>query len=160
MITFLLATMIGQDQLPTTPISAEISQLAFFAGHWQGTRGDAWVEEWWSAPRDNIMMGSFRMHSKGKLVFTESIRLSITEKSVEMGLKHFSTDFTGWEEKNETTTFVLTAVKPNQAIFYHPDEKGNSWIIYTRKGDEMTASLQHSADTPPESQLFKFRLVK
>ncbi|MBX3113278.1 MAG: hypothetical protein KF836_01815 [Fimbriimonadaceae bacterium] len=152
--------MIGQDQLPTTPISAEIDQLAFFAGHWQGTRGDAWVEEWWSAPKDNIMMGSFRMHSKGKLAFSESIRLSITENSVEMGLKHFSTDFTGWEEKNETTTFVLTAVKPNQAIFYHPDEKANSWIIYTRKGDEMTASLQRSADTPPESQLFKFRLVK
>ncbi|QYK52856.1 MAG: hypothetical protein KF824_11405 [Fimbriimonadaceae bacterium] len=160
MITFLLATMIGQDQLPTIPISAEINQLAFFAGHWQGTRGDAWVEEWWSAPKDDILMGSFRMHSKGKLVFSESIRLSITEKTVEMGLKHFSPDFTGWEEKNETTKFALTAIKSNQAIFYHADEKGSSWLIYTRDGDEMIASLQRSANTPPESQLFKFHLVK
>lgn len=152
--------MIEQPQLPTKPITAEIQQLEFFAGHWLGAQGDNWVEEWWSSPKDNHMMGSFRMHTKGKLTFSESIRLTVTEKTVEMGIKHFSTDFTGWEEKNETTTFSLTAIKPNQATFCSTDEKGSSWLIYTRKGDEMTASLQRTAETPPESQLFKFRLVK
>lgn len=164
MITFLLTALadesLPRQGLPTQPISAKIQDLEFFAGHWQGTRGETWVEEWWSLAKDNVMMGSFRMHSKGKLTFTESMRLTEDAGTITMGIKHFSTDFSGWEEKNELTSFALTEIKVGRAVFHQKDEKGSRWIVYVRKGDEMTASLQSSAEAPADDMLFKFKLVE
>jgi hypothetical protein len=56
------------------------------------------------------MVGHFRLVKDGKPVFYELLTLLEVEGSVEMRLKHFNADMTGWEEKADYLTFKLTKI--------------------------------------------------
>ena len=152
----LLSLLLSQTSPSKEPVKAKIEQLAFMIGHWEGTRGTAWCEEIWTAPRDGIMQASFRLHQDGKLVFSESERLVQEGDHVAMHIKHFRTDFTGIEEQNKTTDFILTAVGENTATFYQVDDKGGFFLSYERKGNTTQAWLHRDGKKPAEDQIYKF----
>ena len=97
--------------------TATLSDLAWLAGHWQGPGLGGISEEVWTAPMGGSMMGSFRLVRGDSVIFYEILSLVEAEGSLEMRLKHFNADLTGWEEKAEVRSFPLVRLTPTEAFF-------------------------------------------
>ena len=87
-----------------------MADFSWMAGAWTGQGLGGQVDEVWSAPAGGTMVGHFRLVKDGKPVFYEILTLLEVEGSVEMRLKHFNADMTGWEEKADYLTFKLTKI--------------------------------------------------
>ncbi|MFP5380212.1 MAG: DUF6265 family protein [Vicinamibacteria bacterium] len=67
-------------------------------------------------------MGMFRVVRKDEagrdaLYFYEFMNLVETGGTLELRIKHFNADFTGWEEKDRHVTFRLARVEPDAVYF-------------------------------------------
>jgi hypothetical protein len=102
------------------PGAARIADFTFLVGSWRG-RGieQAEAEEIWAQPAGGQMMGVFRQFKPdGTPRFYEFMLLTEVEASVELRLKHFNPDATGWEEKDKYVRFRLAKVEPAAAWFH------------------------------------------
>ncbi len=97
--------------------AASIDQVAWVAGHWHGEAFGGQVEEVWSKPAGGAMMGMFRLVQGGEVGFYEILTLLEEEGSLVFRLKHFNSDLTGWEEKDETVSMPLVALEDGIAFF-------------------------------------------
>lgn len=91
-------------------------------GTWRGDGLGGATEESWSAPAAGAMMGMFRVVRKDEagrdaLYFYEFMNLVETGGTLELRIKHFNADFTGWEEKDRHVTFRLARVEPDAVYF-------------------------------------------
>ena len=102
---------------PKARTAAQIEQLDWLAGTWQGTGLGGECEEWWGQPRNARMQGAFRFDQKDKLVFSEHFVMSEEAGSLVLKLKHFSGDFKGWESQDECQEFRLVAIEGKEARF-------------------------------------------
>ncbi len=101
------------------PPSAEIADLAWLAGEWTGTGiNGAPAHEAWLSPTGDTMVGLFVQEvPDGGIMFTEHMYIREAEGSLQVNLKHFNPDLTGWEERDEMVTFRLVAIEPCAAFF-------------------------------------------
>jgi hypothetical protein len=115
------------------PPPATIDDMAWLAGVWggEGLGGDN--EEIWSAPRNGVMMGMYRMLKDGEPVFYELLTLSEVDGSLELRLKHFHPDLRGWEERDESLAFPLVAMRDGRICF--------EGMTFEPRGDEVTVYL-------------------
>lgn len=97
--------------------AATIDQIAWIEGHWTGEAFGGEIEEVWSAPAGGAMMGMFRLIQGDEIGFYELMTLLEEEGSLAFRLKHFNSDLTGWEEKEETVTMRLIALEEHIAFF-------------------------------------------
>jgi hypothetical protein len=96
---------------------ATIDSIAWLAGSWVGEGLGGEVEEIWSAPSAGSMMGGFKLLQQGEVAFYELILIREVEGSLVLELKHFNSDLTGWEEKNDMVTFRLVKVDGDSVYF-------------------------------------------
>jgi len=155
--SLILAALLGQTIPPKEPLNARLDSLTFMAGTWEGTRGASWIEEVWTAPRDGLMHGSFRLHENGKLVRSESERLIQDGENVVFHIRHFDADFKPFEGNNAFASFVLVAVGENNASFYQKDDRGGFWLSYERNGDTTQAWLHRDGKKPKNELIFNFK---
>lgn len=100
------------------PAAATLADFAWLAGHWKGTGfGGAQLEEIWTAPDGASMCGLFRMTRDGRAQVYEFVLLVPVGGSVEMRLKHFTSELRGWEEKDKWVTFRLVKRTPTELFF-------------------------------------------
>ena len=99
------------------PFSAEIEDVQWLAGQWKGEALGGVVEEIWSNPAGNAMMGSFRLVINDTVRFYEFQLIQEVEGSLVVKVKHFNEDLTGWEEKDEYISFTLVKTENNRAYF-------------------------------------------
>ncbi|MCZ7602398.1 MAG: hypothetical protein C4543_05675 [Ignavibacteriales bacterium] len=83
----------------------KIENLNWLEGTWTSEKWGGIVEEYWSAPNGNSIIGMFRLINEGKVQFTEHWILSEYDGNLALRLRHFNPDFTGWEEKDEYLEF-------------------------------------------------------
>ena len=62
-------------------------------------------------------MGMFRLVNDDKVNFYELMVLEESEGSLVLRVKHFSSDFKAWEEKEESLSFRLVRLGDKQAFF-------------------------------------------
>ena len=122
----------------TSP-SARVTDFAWLEGHWQAEALGGNAEEIWSPPAAGTMVGMFRLVKDGEAAFYEIFTLTEEDETVLLRLKHFNSDLTGWEEKDETVDFPLVAFNKDQAWF--------DGLTYQRRGpDEIQVYLaMHTA---------------
>ena len=99
------------------PPPAALADVAWIAGHWQGEALGGAVEEIWSAPAGDSMMGMFRLVADGQAAFYELMVIRQSGESLILQLKHFHGDLKGWEERDETVDFPLVALAEDRAWF-------------------------------------------
>lgn len=104
---------LGDNKSP----KATLADIAWLSGHWRGEAFGGITEEIWSPPLGDSMMGSFKLVSEGKTSFYEICQLVEENGSLSFRLKHFNSDLTGWEEKNEREEFPLVKVEKNAVYF-------------------------------------------
>ena len=125
-IFFLLfsISIIAQEEANTLELSegqnspvASLSDVYWIQGHWTGEALGGQVEEIWSPPLGESMMGSFKLVQDGKVKFYEIITISEVGQTLIMRLKHFDPNLKGWEEKDETVDFKLVKLSPGKVFF-------------------------------------------
>jgi hypothetical protein len=105
-----------RDSATVSP-PASIDDVAWLAGGWRGTGLGGEAAETWMEPSGGAMPGVFRVVRDGQVVFYEMMALVEHEGSLELRLKHFNADMTGWEDKEEMVTFRLIRVDPDAIYF-------------------------------------------
>ncbi|MFW5698132.1 MAG: DUF6265 family protein [Fimbriimonadaceae bacterium] len=162
---FLIATMPLEPTFqpgnlpPMEPTASfELEDVAWMTGGWSGTMGEHQVEEHWSEPAGRQMMGMFRWLNGDSIQFYEFMTLAQTDTGVELRIKHFNDDLSGWEEKDAYVSFTLTSVAPNQAAFLQQNTDPVKWLVYERNGEDMIAYfLTEDQEAPGEG--FRFRRI-
>lgn len=96
---------------------ANINDVAWISGYWQGEIWGGQSEEIWSAPLAGSMMASFKFAAEQQVKFYELITLFEQDGSLVLRLKHFSSELKGWEEKDQYMEFKLVKLEPQAAYF-------------------------------------------
>ena len=119
---------------------ANINQVEWITGKWEGKALGGIVEENWSTPMGGAMMGNFRLINKS-VSFYEIMIIREFESSLQLRLKHFNADLTGWEEKNQTVDFPLIELTDSMAYFdgltfeLLDDQHLNVYVVLDQEGD-------------------------
>tara|TARA_R110002012_G_scaffold61085_1_gene160171 strand:- start:64540 stop:65031 length:492 start_codon:yes stop_codon:yes gene_type:complete len=142
-------------QLPEGQSSpkANLEDVSWIEGHWQGEAFGGIADEIWSAPMGNSMMFVFRLVNDDKVYFYESGHIQQLDDSIILQLKHFDGNMKGWEEKDETIDFKLVKLEPNKVYFEGltmekiSDDQMNVWVLIEEGGNQ-------------EEVLFAYKRVK
>ena len=135
--------------------NARVESLAWLAGRWTGEGLDGQIEEVWSPPAGDAMLGYFRLVKDGKPVFYEVMTLLEVDGSVELRLKHVNPDMTGWEEKNGFVTFRLVKHDATGAYF--------SGLTFRRINPDLMEgylALRNRTDAAVREEKFVYRRAK
>ena len=97
--------------------AAVIEDVAWLAGSWAGEAFGGRFEDVWSEPSAGTMMGMYKVIQDGAPAFYELQLIVEQDGSLAWLVKHFSTDFTAWEEKDEYVTFPLVRLTEDTAYF-------------------------------------------
>ncbi len=124
------------DQAVSKSSSASLADLAWIQGHWILERNGDLLEEIWSAPEGNSMMGMFRWVKKGgKVWLFELMTISQEGNKVLYRFRHFGGDLKAWEEKEKPLSFQLKSVAENEAIFEGLPEQKMRRYRFQKQGE-------------------------
>ncbi len=123
--------------------AATLEDAAWLAGSWTGTAFGKRFEEHWNPPSAGSMVGLFKLFDDKGVSFYEILLLTVEDGTLSLKVKHFSADFTAWEEKGDYVNFKLVA-KEDDALhfggisFYRRDDSNIDGYIVMKNGEEIT----------------------
>ena len=107
---------------------ADIADLAWLEGCWEGTGFGATVSECWMGASGGRLTGMFQIVDEDGQQLSEIFVLDEFEDGPAIRLKHFHPDMTGWEAQDEYVVFELIETGEDYALFdgltYRRDEAG------------------------------------
>ncbi len=107
--------MVSEDNMSAP--KATLQDVSKISGYWRGQAFGGIVEEIWSDSLGNSMMFSFKLVIDGTIKFYEVVGITESNNTLLLQLKHFNSDFKGWEEKEETVDFKLVKTEKNSIFF-------------------------------------------
>jgi len=125
----------------------QLSDLEWISGNWKGENGEFSIEEQWSGISSESMMGMFRMIRSDSPVFYEFMTLTGTNERIEMRIKHFSADLTGWEDKEKHILFSLEEIHDSKAVFRKELIESDVQLIYERKENNLVVILKKEKES-------------
>jgi len=136
------------DELGTsdTPPAARIADVAWIAGRWTLAKGDGLLEELWSAPEGDCMMGVFRWIRNGKVWIYELLTIREENGSLAFRFRHFGNDMNAWEEKDKPISYGLNSLSQNEVIFENTDSEKARRYIFRKTDDGMLVRLESEKD--------------
>ena len=97
---------------------ATLQDVKWLVGSWKGTAFGSQFEEVWNPESAGTMVGMFKLFDEEKGVSFYELMLLIEENnSLSLLVKHFSADFTAWEEKKDFVKFKLVKIEPDAVHF-------------------------------------------
>jgi hypothetical protein len=147
----------GQDKFENTLLfdetagspKADLSVVAWIAGHWRGEAFGGVAEEIWTPPLGDSMMAAFKLSVNDQVKFYELETISEQGDTLILRLKHFSSDMHGWEEKEETVDFKLVKVTDDKVYFDGmtfeniSDDEMNVYVIIEDEGEEQETRFNY-----------------
>lgn len=127
---------------PENRPAATLNDVSWLVGNWSGEAFGNTFEESWNPPSAGSMIGFFKLMDGDDVVFYELLLLVEEEGSLSLKVKHFSSDFTAWEDKADYVTFRYIksdddAVHFSGISFYRIDEDTMDGYIVFRSGEEV-----------------------
>ena len=126
---------------------ASIEDVSWLVGNWKGEGFGGIVEESWSPVLGGTMMGMFRLVNDDKVNFYELMVLEESEGSLVLRVKHFSSEFEAWEEKEESLSFRLVRLGDKQAFFSNltiqrvDEETLHTYLVMRSKDEKVSEKL-------------------
>jgi len=146
---------------PRTPVVASPADLAWLAGEWSGRFGDDAVEEYWSSPSHETIVGCFRWFSGSVCRFYEIIAIERWEEGVVMLIKHFDPGLVGWEERETAMVFDLVRLDAGEAVFLKRGSDPPLWLVYRKPvHDEMIVCFAGPDGDAPTERTFHYRRAR
>jgi hypothetical protein len=143
-------------RVKTVPIHAEIASLAWMSGLWQSEQDTTWTEEFWSIPKDMVMLGTARLHNQTGLVHTDLTWFIEDERKVHSQFRRFDKKFRPFSHLIEPIRFDLVEIRDNYAVFYCSEPDSNAWMVYERKGSSLHGTFYFGDDL---NVMYAYRLV-
>ena len=140
------------DETAGSP-KADLSVVAWIAGHWQGEAFGGVAEEIWTPPLGDSMMAAFKLVVNGQVKFYELETILEQGDSLVLKLKHFSSKLHGWEEKEETVDFKLVKITDDRAYF-------DGMTFENVSDDEMNVYVLTGDEGVEQETKFNYRKVK
>jgi len=127
--------------------AATLQDVDWMVGDWVGEAFGNTFEEVWNPPSAGSMVGMFKVLDGDQVEFYELLLLLEEEGSLSILVKHFSADFTAWEEKDDYVRFRLVKLEDNAVHF-------SGISFYRISNDEIHAYLVlHNSDKRWEEKL-------
>lgn len=120
-------------------------ELRWMSGHWrQVGPGDSWAEEYWTEPRDDIMLGT-GLSGKGlKVTGFEFMRIQ-------------GADFWGSPQGQTPVAFRIAEMDRDSVVFENPKHDYPTRISYRREGKMLIATTSGPGGSNP--QIWRYRKV-
>lgn len=125
-----------------------VADLAFMAGSWATQSGPARVEELWSCPGPDTMLGTGRTIAKGKTAYFEFLRIETRPD----GLVYVAQPKGG-----PATDFKLVKLEGGTAVFENLAHDFPKRIIYSKTADGLTARIEGDATSKEKAEEFRYR---
>lgn len=127
-----VAQLRGSDQGASAPIKVSIESFGWLAGRWQGQLSFGSIEEIWSPASEGIMIGMFRIISRGKPSLYEFMTLEQKGEGVCLRIRHFNGQFVAREEKDQHVEFAATAHAPSETTFFVDEGNAKVTLVYRK----------------------------
>jgi hypothetical protein len=115
----------------TTPA---IADLAWMAGSWSGESGGIQMEEHWTAPKGNSMVGLHRDIGKGRTLLFEFLRIEQQgDQIVYLSMPN---------GRSPATPFALKEIAATRVVFENPKHDFPQRIIYWKDGNDLRARIE------------------
>lgn len=132
------ASASARQQKPT------LDSLAWIAGAWAGTAGGVEMEEHWTAPKGNSMIGLHRDVAKGRTVGFEFLRI----EQQPAGIVYLSMP----NGRSPATPFPLKEVSGTRVVFENPAHDFPQRIIYWKDGSDLCARIEGTMNGKARSE--------
>ncbi len=143
----LAATMFADPSESGREVDVTIADLGFIEGRWHTELGGDRLEEVWSEPTGDSMMGMFRWIKDGKVWMWELLTIREEGADIIFRFRHFSDVLVPWEQKDEPLTFKLVDFEPGRAVFENPGKDSPRRISFIkREGEGLRVQLQGVKD--------------
>lgn len=129
---------------------SKLEKLGWLEGSWTTEKWGGTVEEYWSAPAGNSVIGMFRLFNAEGVQFTEHWIISEFEGKLSLRLRHFNPDFTSWEEKDEFVEFPFVEMGEHFIQFV-----GLRYELIDE--DEITVTLDMKRGDKIEQEIFNLK---
>jgi dipeptidyl aminopeptidase/acylaminoacyl peptidase len=116
----------GESPGRSTAVKAAISDVAWLAGEWVGTRGPSSIGERWTEPAGGAMLALSRTVTGDRLAAFEFLRIVERDGTLV---------YVAQPDGRPPTEFVLTGLSRLSATFENPDHDYPQVIRYTRQAD-------------------------
>jgi hypothetical protein len=148
----------GSASGPTYPPAARtraarssVSDLGFMAGCWRGlTRSGTTIEEFYTPPSSNLIVGVTRYVREGRVVDFEFTRIDQTDSGAVI---------TPHPKGVRSVSFAPKVVERNRAIWENPTHDFPQRIVYTRvAADTLVARIE--GQTPSGDRALEWRMAR
>lgn len=103
-----------------------VAALGFLQGTWRGRMEGDPVEETWSAPAGDSIIGMFRWQHGGTTTLWELLSIRAEEGKCVLRLRHFDSDFNPWKsECDGIAPMKATTVEVRRVVFTNTGADGN-----------------------------------
>ncbi len=125
---------------------SQISKLSWIAGTWVANQDGDYLEEMWSEPVGDTMMGVFRWVKGGKIWLNEIVTITDDSEGLVFRLRHFDRKMTAWEDKDKPFYYPVKHMGRNEIVFENPERDHPRSMTYRRVGDTLYVILQGYKD--------------
>jgi hypothetical protein len=138
--------------------STSIADVAWIAGHWGLEQPAGTLEEIWSAPRGDCMMGMFRWMKNDKLWIYELLTIREEAGTLVFRFRHFGKALEAWEAKDQPLTYRLKSLTSDEAVFENSESEKAARYIFRRSGDDaLLIRLESEKDGRVGADEFSYR---
>jgi len=129
-----------------------INDLAWMSGSWATVNGKTQIEEHWTKPAGDSMIGMGRSISGGKTVFFEYLRIEARADGI---------FYVAHPKARPGTDFKLTRLSANEALFENPAHDNPKKILYRKNADgSLTAHIEGDEKGKSLSEVFHYLPMK
>jgi hypothetical protein len=136
---------------PPSAVHSRVSDLGFMAGCWRGVTGSGTtIEEFYTGPASNVIIGTTRYVREGRVVDFEFTRIDQTDSGAVI---------TPHPKGVRSVSFAPRLVESNRAVWENPTHDFPQRILYTRVGaDTLVARIE--GRTPSGDRALEWRMTK
>jgi hypothetical protein len=141
-----LASLSTEQAPPAVKVS--LASLSWMTGSWSGVSQGLEMEEHWTAPKGNTMIGIHRDVGKGRTLSFEFLRIEqqgdqIVYLSMPKG-------------RSPATPFPLKDASGSRVVFENPTHDFPQRIIYWRDGNDLRARIEGTMNGKAESEEWRW----
>lgn len=131
-------------------VNPELAKLKALAGVWKGEMEGDPVEETWSAPMGDSIIGMFRWQHAGKTTLFETIAITPEDGGLVLRLRHFGPKLEPWkDESHGIPALKATKVQETTVIFENQSDIGGlaacEYRLQTPRQLEITVKFKDPA---------------
>ena len=136
-------------------VATDIEDLGWLEGRWVGSMGESVIEEHWSAPEGNTIIGMFRLvkapaeggdAGAARIGFSEFWTVEPGPHGPRLFLRHFSPGLVGWEDKESPLVFEPVATGERSITWEVEKPEGKVRLAYRSPDPDTLIAELHEPD--------------